>query len=343
MAPNLYAHGHVPPGAPPSRMSLRQTRADYEARRRRAENVRQNPANTPTNATDDDLQSEANTTLSHRGSTEVASAPESASEPRAQRRQSAAVEEQNILDSPDAPRMTRSGSRASAIRTTSTRQERRSSPLKRVEPVRWLELGSSENTSIQARRSDEQVPETPAPVSSDSSTTSESASPEGAHSPVPNETVPTRVTAPAEEDPNSSHDYPFYEEAEAAVNNSLDPIYPVIQRLAARAETDQNVRSLMRALAAGRTSSAQRIEFQVLMMEMDALDPPNVNVNHGKVDEGNSFESDSDDKENRPPASARGCSNNDKPTIERSSSQPRQPLGLLPVPSEDDGRATAQG
>ncbi|KAL8754098.1 MAG: hypothetical protein Q9184_005220 [Pyrenodesmia sp. 2 TL-2023] len=339
MAPDPYARGPVPPGVPPSRMSLRRTKAP----RRRTQNARQNPADTPTNATNDDLRSEANTTPSHRGSTEVASSPEPASEPRAQRRQTAAVEEQNIIDSPDAPRMLRSGSRAFAMRTPSARQERRSSPLKRVEPVRQLELGSSENTSIQARRSDEQVPKTPAPVSSESSTTSESASPEGAHSPVPNQTVSAPVTASAEEDPNSSQDYPFYEEAEAAVNNSLNPVYPVIQRLAARAETDQNLRSLMRALAAGRTSSAQRVEFQILMMEIDALDPPKVDVNHGKMDEGNSFESDSDDKENRPPACARGCSSNDKPTIERSSCQPRQPLGLLPVPSEDDGRAIAQG
>lgn len=321
-------------------MSLLRKKAEHEARRRRAQNSRPNPVDTGTIATENIIGSEASTGLTRQGSGEVAPALGSASEPpQAQRRQTTSVEEQNILDSPDAPRMRRRGSRAyvSAMRTTSARKEGRSKPLKRIEPVRWLTLGSTETSANPAGRSNGQAPivTIPASVLVNSNTTPEVGPPEETQPPVPNKTVTTPVTVPAEEEPNSSQDYALYEEAEAAVNNSVDPIYTVIQRLAARAENDHNLRDLMRIIAAGNSSSAQRIDFQVHMMEIEASDPPNMNVNDRQV-EDDTPESDSDDKENTPPASStRGCSSTNKRTIGRSSSQPRQPLGLLPVPSED--------
>ncbi|KAL8918097.1 MAG: hypothetical protein Q9208_007537 [Pyrenodesmia sp. 3 TL-2023] len=327
MPPNHYASGRAHEGYASPRC-------------RRAQDARQDPADTTTFSTGNIVGLENSTGLARQGSGEMAPALERTGESRAQKRQTPAVEERNILDSPDAPRMTRQSSRkfVSTMRSTSTRQERQPSSLKRVEPIRRLALGSAEDSSHPAARRSVRVPKTPASVSPESTTTSEAAAPEETQPPAPNKAITTPATAPAKEVTHSSQDYALYEEAEAAVNNSVDPIYNVIQRLALRAESDLNLRELMLLMAAGNTSSAQRVEFQVYMMETEAMEPPKVNLDEGKVAEGDSpaLELDgSEDKENIPPASAHGCSN-DVPRIERSSSQPRQPLGLLPIPSEED-------
>ncbi|KAI4195380.1 MAG: hypothetical protein LQ346_003456 [Caloplaca aetnensis] len=329
------------------------TREEYVAQRRArleaqrlAEEARRNPPNSTNISTGNIIAPEASTTLTRRASGDMASALAAANQtptrrPR-ERRPTSAVGEENILDSADAPRMTRRGSRQYVAVTPapSIQPRRTSNPVnKRMEHVRGPKYSSSEDSSLPAGRRSVAGPKVPASEVMQTTTTPCSSPPEATQPLMPVESISPTLVVHAEDEPSASQDYAWYEEAEAAVNNSDDPIYTVIQRLATRAESDQNLRELMRAIAAGNTSSAQRVEFQVYMMETEALSE--FTNSSGEVDtsvKDAQFESGSpgpeSDKENAGPAAPTQVVDTDVPTMRRPS-QPRRTLGLLPVGSED--------
>lgn len=327
---------------------MAQRRARLEAERL-AEEARRNPPNSTNISTGNIIAPEASTTLTRRASGEMASILAAANETQArrprERQPSSIVDEWNILDSPDAPRMTRRGSRQYvAAKATPPVQPRRRfhTVKKRMEYARKLEYGSIEAPSFPAGQRSVVGPKVPAQEVMQTTSNPGTSVPHTTQPLLPAESISPALGASAEEEPSTSHDYAFYEEAEAAVNNSDDPIYTVIQRLATRAESDRNLRELMRAMVAGDTPSAQRIEFQVYMMETEALSEftnssreVDTSINDSQVEsESPGPES---DKENVGPVPAAPAQvfGIDVPKMRRPA-QPRRILGLLPVGSEDE-------
>ncbi|KAI4120277.1 MAG: hypothetical protein LQ338_007134 [Usnochroma carphineum] len=178
------------------------------------------------------------------------------------------VSTSNIVDSPDAPRMTRRGSReyVSAMRTASTRQERRFDPIARsqrrivLEPrkprkrVRFavsltpqeardlLEKGrrmSGEEASARTAPSNEQSPANRAIVLIESTT------------PAP----------PPQQDEASNMEAESPRSTETALDQSLNTRDLVIQRPADRAGADRTLIALMVPIASGHASQDQKREF----------------------------------------------------------------------------------
>lgn len=284
------------------------------------------------------------------------------------RRGSADISADNILDSPSAPRRTRRGSAGyvSAIRTRSRRQEERHDPMtqkgrsepkqngnatrrKRVRFAVPITRSEAHDLLEQARRMSERT--TPDDVPQASEAVEEMAvelvediptPPDGSTQQDPGTYAAPQV-APMHQEPDEADEYALYEEAAAAVQESLDPRVAVIQRLARRAASDPELRALMRIVASRRASREQLYELQHHINDIDEGDedegdstPPNVGVAAPPVQEDSSPEPELDDKENVCPQGlgahgSSGRSGSRDYMVDRGGSQPRSALRLLPV------------
>ncbi|KAL8752987.1 MAG: hypothetical protein Q9184_005559 [Pyrenodesmia sp. 2 TL-2023] len=232
---------------------------------------------------------------------------------------SADISTDNIIDSPDAARLTRRGSagHVSATRAPSNRQQRRYDPATRVGRLAWLE-NRPERT--RRRRVRFAVALTRAEAR-DLLEQADRMSAERAGSNGPQENEETSSTdqdgelaedtpiAPLRAGQNPSHsnnDFELYEEAAAAVEQSMDPIFGVIQRLAVRAAADPALRALMRVVAAGNALQDDLDEFQSILSEIEELNKVTQQSQGGSgevaaSDSSSEPESDTSDKENVPP------------------------------------------
>ncbi|KAL8752988.1 MAG: hypothetical protein Q9184_005560 [Pyrenodesmia sp. 2 TL-2023] len=279
--------------------------------------------------------------------------------PQQQRRGSADISAENILDSPSAPRQTRRGA---AIRSISTRQAERHDPMtrkgrtapkqsgsttgrKRVQFAVPITRSEAHDLLEQGRRMSEEVTADDVPRASEvfeEMAVEDIPIPQDASTQQEPETSTVPQDSPLLQEPDIADEYALYEEAASAVEEALDPIVAVIQRLALRAASDPELRALMRIVASGRASRDQLYELQHHINEIDEADddigastPPTAGVAALAVEEDSSSESELDDKENVPPASSqalgfRGSSNRDY-MVDRGGSQPRSALRILPV------------
>ncbi|KAL8924597.1 MAG: hypothetical protein Q9208_003912 [Pyrenodesmia sp. 3 TL-2023] len=237
-----------------------------------------------------------------------------------QRRQSAEVSTDNILSSPNAARLTRRGTagHVSAIRAPSNRQERRYDPATRAGRPAWLGQRPDKArrkrvrfavalTRSEARDLLEQADRM----------TAQQVDGNGSQGGNKDDSPPTdqidevaEASPPAplgtEQSPNHFNDFEYYEEAAAAVEQSLDPIFHIIQRLALRAAADPDLRALMRIVAAGNAPLNDLEEFQITMYEVEMRNEVTQQSQGGSrqvaaSDSSSEPESDTSDKENVPP------------------------------------------
>lgn len=143
----------------------------------------------------------------------------------------------------------------------------------------------------------------------------------------------------------------LYEEAEAAVTESLRPRWGVIQRLATRAVSEHDLRELMKVVASGDASPEQLREFQGRMDGIKESAHPEIDdglrVDSAATQEKTPYaasdssepESETSDKENSRPASNQDPRSGDSSMTFRiyddtvpETPRPRRPLGDLPVP-----------
>ncbi|KAI4195379.1 MAG: hypothetical protein LQ346_003455 [Caloplaca aetnensis] len=160
------------------------------------------------------------------------------------------------------------------------------------------------------------------------------------------EDAPTAQHDSVHPEADGTDEYALYEEAAAAVEESVDPKVNVIQRLALRAASDPGLRALMRLVASRRASRHQLSELQQHINEIDETDNDAADSEHSDVEiaatgmeEDSSHEPEMDDKENVGPTSSQGFgahrpsgpSTNTDYSIDRGGPQPRSALRLLPV------------
>ncbi len=154
------------------------------------------------------------------------------------------------------------------------------------------------------------------------------------------------------EEPAEGDQYALYEEAAAAVEESVDPKVNVIQRLALRAASNPGLRALMRLVASRRASRHQLSELQQHINEIDEADDNAADSEHSDanvvaigIEEDSPPEPELNDKENVRPTSSQGLASRSLPrpptntdySIDRGGPQPRAALGLLPVVAPTNG------
>lgn len=298
-------------------------------------------------------------TIASTGTTPEIQSSHSTSQPviLQERRRSADISPENILDSPSAPRRTRRGAAiyVPAMRARSRRQEQRHNPItrkgrsafkrsadtgrqKRVRLDVSLSPKEARGLLEQARQTDGEN----API--DVPQGNEDASIDHASELGEDDTTPQ--TTSTDQGPTQPDDYALYEEAEAAVNESLNPRYTAIQRLATRAASSPVLRALMIIVASGNASPEQLHIFQAQMEAIEVSNPAVRNsrdstMEHPASDSSSEPESDTSDKENVRPTSPQatgegdspGSPNNDEDSPTRGRTQSRQPLGHLPTPT----------